>query len=592
MGVVRITETVTRPACAGAGCAARRALVVLALGLVRPFGDAGDARAGDLAEGPNYARVRHVEGAMTVSRSGRGGADEAGLNRPIAPGARLESLAGRAEIELADTSLIRVDRGSVVEFRTLADHRNRYERTNLLGLRRGRLRIDTPDPEQADAVFQIDTEAGSIYLLSAGSFRIEADVGVTSLASFGGVAEFSGDGGSVLVRSGQSSLVPIGGAPTAPRRFNIARRDDFDRYHDMRSTAYDDAGEPGGAMDGVPAGIPDDVAAYAPELSSYGTWHVLPTYGVVWRPHSAAGWSPFVHGSWGWYPAGWVWISMEPWGWAPYRYGRWDYTSALGWFWIPGTAWSGAWVGFAVGPRQIGWCPLNYWNRPVFRDAWRGAPVTVTGARLDPRGWWFVPIDRFGSPAAASPPARGQRPPANTTFVITRTLPRFDPVTIARRPDGTSSLPEVVRRTRVPLPAPRPGEKGVPFRVEEARTRQAENPGGAASRGSRRTRAGDAHTAAPSRPPREAGSRVVAAPAPVPPSPPPSQGRDKRPGHAVERLVDGARPVPPGRGPAPATGAPAVGTTSPGRKPAPKAAPARPTQDDPRQPEKPGTPER
>jgi len=591
MGVVGITESAGRPTHAGAGGAARRVLVVLAL--VLPVGDAGDARAGDASEGPNYARVRHVQGTMTTTSPGPGAAGEVGPNRPIPPGARLEGPAGRAEIELADSSLIWVDRGSVVDFRTLADRRNRYERTNLLALWRGRLRIDASDPEQADAVFQIDTEAGSIYLLSAGSFRIEATAGVTSLASFGGVAEFSGDAGSVLVRSGESSAVPIGGAPTAPRRFNSARRDDFDRYHDGRLTAYADPGEPGGAFGFVPAGLPHEVIADAPELSFYGTWHTLTTYGTVWRPHTAAGWGPFVHGSWGWYAAGWVWISAEPWGWAPYRYGRWDHSPGLGWFWIPGTVWSGAWVAFAVGPAQIGWCPLNYWNQPAFRESWTGAPAIVAGARLDPRAWRFVAIEQFGDPAGASPPARGLRPPENTSMVLTGMLPRFDRIAVARRPDGTSALPELVRRNRVPLPAPGAGGKAVSFRAGESRTRQAEAGGGTARRDPGTPRVGDERAAAPSRPPREAGGRAVAPPARVPPgSPPASQSRDKRPGHAVERLVDGARPVPPGCAPAPATGTPNPGTANSGRKPGKKSVPPRPPADAPCVPGNPGTPER
>jgi len=478
-----------------------RAGVVLALGCVLAVGACDDSNAGDAAEGPNYARVRHVEAGVTAASHGSGAIDEVALNRPIPPGSRLDFQAGRAEIELADSSLVWVDRGSVVDFRTLADRRNRYERTNRIALRRGRVRIDTADPACADGVFQVDTDDGSIYLLSAGSFRIEAMAGVTSLASFGGVAEFSGDAGSVLVRGGESSAVPIGGAPTAPRRFNSVRRDLFDRYRDERLKAYFDPGDPGGELGGVPAGLPEEVMPDARELSFYGTWHTVPTYGIVWRPHRPVGWGPFVHGSWRWYAAGWVWISAEPWGWAPYRYGRWDHSPALGWFWIPGAAWSGAWVAFAVGPAQIGWCPLDYWNQPVFRDAPGGAPADVAGARLDPRGWRFVAIEHFGDPADTTASAGGLHPQATAGVLLTRTLPRFDPIASAPRPDGTSTLPELVRRNGVPLTVTGADGRGVPFHVEEARTSRAGDLCAPAPPGSGGTRVGGGRARAPARPP-------------------------------------------------------------------------------------------
>jgi hypothetical protein len=417
--------------------------------------------------GSTYARVRFLEDVLNVERPAEGTALTAWLNAPLVPGDRIWTGAGRAEIELADSSVIFLDADTRLELRSLADYDNRYERTNLLALRHGAIRIDNRDGGDADSVFQIDTEAGSVYLLSGGSIRIEADTGETTVSSYSGVAEFSGDGGSVLVRSGQRAAVAIGAVPDEPRRFNTGRSDDFDRYHDERIAA---------ALGDGPAAVeteqvPVEVRPYVRELSFYGTWTTMAPYGVVWRPAFASGWSPYVHGSWAWYPTGWVWVSSDPWGWAPYRYGRWDYAAPVGWFWVPGRVWSGAWVSFAVSSGYVGWCPLNYWNRPVFHDTWIVTQPAVSVARLDPRGWQFVPVGRFGRGAVAAA-SRTDHLPRGTELVVTRRLPA-PPQQRAGSTPRTEPLPSLVdqvRRSRVALPAASTSSGDpVPFRVQEQR---------------------------------------------------------------------------------------------------------------------------
>src|SRR5262249_18297185 len=162
--------------------------------------------------------------------------------------------------------------------------------------------------------------------------------------------------------------VDPGRAPTEPRRFNTARLDDFDDFCASRQEAYlrrDAAGTQAPAVEEVP----DEVHPYLPELSYYGSWYRAPDYGWAWRPVYTAGWvGPYGNGYWSWCRTGWTWVSYDPWGWAPYHYGRWDFLVDVGWVWIPGRVWGGAWVSFAVSSGHIGWCPLNYYNRPVFQD--------------------------------------------------------------------------------------------------------------------------------------------------------------------------------------------------------------------------------
>jgi hypothetical protein len=416
--------------------------------------------------GSTYARVRSVEHVLNVERPSEGEALAAAANAPLVPGDRIWTTAGRAEIELADSSIVFLDTDTRLELRNLADYDNRYERTNLLVLRQGAIRIDNRDSAEADNVFQIDTEAGSVYLLSGGSFRIEANAGETTVSCSSGVAEFSGDGGSVLVRSGQRTSVTIGAVPDEPRRFNTGRADDFDRYHDERLGAWVDDRHDAPEVQEVPV----EVRPYVRELSSYGTWTTIAPYGVVWRPVITGTWSPYAHGTWAWYPTGWVWVSSDPWGWAPYRYGRWDYAAPVGWFWVPGRVWSGAWVSFAVSSTHVGWCPLNYWNRPVFHDAWIVSQPAVPAARLDPRGWQFVPVGRFGRAAIAAG-GRVDHLPRGTEVVVTRRLPApLQPRAVATHTEPASSLVDQVRRGRVALPAAMTSSgEPVSFRVQEQR---------------------------------------------------------------------------------------------------------------------------
>ncbi|HET8948005.1 MAG TPA: DUF6600 domain-containing protein, partial [Candidatus Polarisedimenticolia bacterium] len=416
--------------------------------------------------GSTYARVRFVEQGLSIERPSEGDILAGAVNAALIPGDTIQTTNGRAEIELADSSVLYLDNDTRLELRNLADYDNRYERTNLLALRQGAIRVDNRDASDADSVFQIDTEAGSIYLLSGGSIRIEADGGGTTVASYSGVAEFSGDGGSVLVRSGQRASVAAGAMPDEPRRFNTARSDGFDLFHDERLSVWT------GGRAAAPESeeVPVEVRPYVRELSYYGTWTTLAPYGVVWRPGFTGAWAPYAHGTWAWYPTGWVWVSYDPWGWAPYHYGRWDYVSSVGWFWVPGRVWSGAWVSFAVSTTHVGWCPLNYWNRPVFHDAAILSQPAVPVARLDPRGWQFVPVGRFGRGAIVAA-SRVDRLPRGSEVVVTRTLPAPLPArAVATRTEPSSSLVDQVRRSRVALPvATTSSGEPVSFRVQEQR---------------------------------------------------------------------------------------------------------------------------
>src|SRR5206468_3075332 len=178
---------------------ARRAAGILAIGgvLMAFSGAAGLTHAADPAEDPEYGstfgRVRFLQGSMTLQKNVEGGSTAATETDPVAAGDRLLNVDGRSEIGLADGSTVWLDVGTRLSVRNLADIDSRYESTNLFALEAGAVRILAPDPENRNKTFRVDTEGGSVYVLSGGSFRIETDEGITTLYSFRGVAELSGD---------------------------------------------------------------------------------------------------------------------------------------------------------------------------------------------------------------------------------------------------------------------------------------------------------------------------------------------------------------------------------------------------------------
>ncbi|HUD71226.1 MAG TPA: DUF6600 domain-containing protein [Dongiaceae bacterium] len=478
------------------------------------------ARAAErVAVGPAFARLRDVQGNVRIERNtGNPGAAGA-INQPLQVGDRVRTGDGRAEIELADASIAWIDHDSLVTVRALADPLERVGSGDVIELLEGSVQIEAADPAGAEVVARLDSAAASVYLLSAGLFRVEARRGLTTLVSFGGLAEFSGEEGSVLVRTGQRSVAPAGSAPTEPRRQGADRNDPFDAYVTARAALY------AGATTGVNrSDLPEAIEPYLGELGRFGAWQQLPTIGTVWRPHQAGAWAPYQRGRWLASPAGWFWVSDEPWGWAPYRFGRWEQRLGLGWVWIPGAVWGAAWVGYAVTPALVGWCPLNSWNQPVFASATGSA---AGAARLDPRAWTFVPIDRFARPLTAQSALRSDRLPRASDLVLARNLPEFDPDRLLLTPGGQERLVEQVRRLGSGFVRPAGDAKQVSFRSEEMAARSA-----AGTSGGGRRRGAVAITRPPMPPPAHPPRTAAAIP------------DASHQGHAVQRLVEGAHPNP------------------------------------------------
>jgi hypothetical protein len=171
-------------------------------------------------------------------------------------------------------------------------------------------------------------------------------------------------------------------------------------------------------------------------LESYGEWFEVPPYGMVWQPFVVSDWSPFSHGHWLWTADGWAWVSYEPFGWLVYHYGFWDYRREIGWFWIPGDAWSPARVEWYTFDDYAAWAPLPppdvYWPAP-----WEPYDADV---------WVVVGIDQFTDDDVGSRRISDRLPrelaergstreqPPDIRIIRERENRRLDPVPVRREP--------------------------------------------------------------------------------------------------------------------------------------------------------------
>src|SRR5882724_11638941 len=159
--------------------------------------DSTDTAAGDEtpavppARGATYARLREFEGGISLKREDENASQDVHLevNSPLIPGDQVwTGEDGRLEIQLADGSLLRLDRNSRLSLLNLADREGSFDDTTLLRLMNGSLYIRADNFDAHSRRFQIDTPAGSVFLLSGGSFRLDVGVdGVSTVASYRGV---------------------------------------------------------------------------------------------------------------------------------------------------------------------------------------------------------------------------------------------------------------------------------------------------------------------------------------------------------------------------------------------------------------------
>lgn len=415
-------------------------------------------------EGSLYARIRFMEGDVGIVPGEAAAAPEQiGVNTPILAGDQIQTRDGRIELQFADGGVLRLDRGTKVEAAALPDLTNQLENRTLLKLSSGSIYLHLLPLNSTDEQVRVDTPFATIYLLSAGIFRIDLapDGERVLLSSHTGVAEIVAEGISVLIRSGERGDARRGEAPSNPRPFNAFSQDDFDRWTRTRQGAYVQTNEAAPVAE-----VPAEVSPYVGELASYGDWVRDDNYGWVWAPPVAADWSPYSSGYWYGAPSGWVWVSSEPWGWAPYHYGRWDYTGGYGWIWIPGSVFAGAYVSWAYYPGYIGWCGLNYYNYPVgyYGHGYGHYPYHGT-AVASHRSWVFVPQDQVANPQLQ----RVAVPKVQLERMASQSVPTSQPPAANPRAAAQMRPSQVTVRNAQTITPPKQDGELVSFRTLEGR---------------------------------------------------------------------------------------------------------------------------
>ncbi len=128
------------------------------------------------------------------------------------------------------------------------------------------------------------------------------------------------------------------------------------------------------------------------ELSPYGTWINVSSYGNVWRPYGYSSFRPYTNGYWGYTNYGPTWYGYEPYASYVYHYGNWVYSPQYGWIWIPGYDWHAGRVDWSYGGGYIAW-------RPSFPSGYSYGGYGAGyggGFGNDYNFWVVIDADRFG----------------------------------------------------------------------------------------------------------------------------------------------------------------------------------------------------
>ncbi|HEX7519144.1 MAG TPA: DUF6600 domain-containing protein [Candidatus Deferrimicrobium sp.] len=415
------------------------------------------------------ARVKVLDGSVWVRPSGGGNWEEFSSNSPIPPRSRVSVPDGsEAELQFHGGQFVLLTSGTDLEVRDL------QEGKSVFRLRAGEIRFDLPPDDFAPVSVRVPGGAIAQFPVPGRQWLTVTDSDETQLVVRRGMAVVTVDGDEHRLRAGQEAVI---GRDVAVGQYR---------------GGADESAEPPPPSEAEARG--DAPPVVVDELREYGEWVNVPTYGYVWRPRVAVGWSPYVYGRWAWIsPYGWTWVSNEPWGWYPYRCGYWLTDPVFGWIWSPYNAFVSidfvfgsnryrhhnvsfrpATVRFVPEGRDVRWVPLRpgeryrpagfargdarlaRWNRPldsgrVFvragpdRREWRDYSAVRTERQAEIRKTRAAqprPDTRTVRPEkrAVRPPAAGER----------KTLPRSVP---AARPP----VREMVRE-----PEPRVDRSGSP----------------------------------------------------------------------------------------------------------------------------------
>jgi hypothetical protein len=328
----------------------------------------------------DFIRVTKVDGKAIIEHGFNESDEEAFMNSIITEGDTLETYDGaRIEAMFERGLILRVNERSRVHFLAV----NSAEDNIILRLEHGDIIIDASIANMGNNNFRVDAVDCSVYLIQEGVFRIVSDE-VTDVMVYSGAVEVATQSNSYSLRAGQR-IFNVRDESARPEYFNTFANDEFSRWSEYRQSYYRNSR--------VPESYANNISAYdLIELEEYGTWRYESEFGYVWVPHVTVEWRPYLYGHWVWFPWGWAWVSYEPWGWAPYHYGRWHFSVSIGWFWIPRPVFGLSWVYWYDWNDYVGWCPLDYYDRPIFFSS----SINNYYYRPNPKSWTIIPKAKLG----------------------------------------------------------------------------------------------------------------------------------------------------------------------------------------------------
>ncbi len=361
---------------------------LLTLALAIPL-YADDAASG----GRDQSYFTYDDGGTIIKQGDDGREVDARVNLPLFPGDEVTTnRRGRSEIRLSDGNVIALDRSTSILFKSILDSYDGDASQTIAQMHYGHVVVQRTD--RGHDVLRLDTDNASYVASDEAIYAVDADGrGRDRVTVFEGTIEVRTPAHTQKIHNGEEGHVDdqgVYGLAGLPR----GTADEFERWFLGRTQRYERASSR--YLDG-------DLAYYDDTLSANGNWVYVGSYGGwCWRPYVGAGWRPYYSGHWVNGRSGsLVWVSYEPWGWVPYHYGRWCFEAAYGWIWLPGYAYSPAWVYWMYGPGYIGWAPAGWYDcyRPYYGWAYNprlrggfgfGFYGRVRVHEVDLRPWTFV----------------------------------------------------------------------------------------------------------------------------------------------------------------------------------------------------------
>jgi len=318
-------------------------------------------------------RLSYIEGGVQISHGAGQAYEKAIVNLPVAEGAKLKTLDGRAEVEFEDGSTLRIVPDSVVEFPQLS-LRDSGAKVSAVEVTKGTAYVNFAGTKNDELSVRFGEE--KITVVHAGHLRIAVGEKDSSVAVFKGLIQVESPSGTIEVKKNQTVSFDLDS-----NQYKLAK--------DIHETPYDSWDDQQNEYHTrYAAKSYNNYSPYAygtTDLAYYGNFSSVPGYGMMWQPYFAGtGWDPFMDGAWAFNSGlGFGWVSAYQWGWTPYHYGSWVFVPGYGWGWQPG----GAWNNWYAQPRVLN-APKGFTapHAPAIGTTTvvvnRGTASTFTGSRL------------------------------------------------------------------------------------------------------------------------------------------------------------------------------------------------------------------